>query len=132
MQIRRGDIFYIDGHNIVDGSVQDWNRPAVVVSNNAGNHFSDIVEVVFLTTKKKHPLPTHVNVKAYAMSTALCEQICTIPKHRIGTFIRCCTEKEMKAIDDALKISLGLYEYIGKERRHDGSTGIFGKAEKTS
>lgn len=128
MQIKRGDIFYIDGHTITEGSVQSGSRPAIIVSNNKGNHFSDIVEIVFLTTKKKHPLPTHVDVKAYAMSTALCEQVCTIPKHRIGTFIRCCTEKEMKAIDDALKISLGLSEKSGKEGWQDGSTDFFAKA----
>lgn len=114
MTIKRGDIFFINGSRN-DFHVQRGNRPAVIVSNDFGNKYSDVVEVVFLTTAKKKPLPTHVTIKACVLSTALCEQICSIPIERIGNYIRSCTEEEMKAIDKALKISLALTPLHKKE-----------------
>ena len=107
MIINRGDIYYIKGLNH-DGHVQAGERPAIIVSNNANNKFSDVFEVVFLTTKKKKELPTHVKVMAYKMSTALCEQVSSVSINRLGEYIRTCSEAEMNEIDKALKISLSL------------------------
>ena len=42
-------------------------------------------------------------------STALCENIQTVSKERLDTFIRSCTTSEMKNIDHALLYSLGLH-----------------------
>ena len=96
-KIARGDIFYVNK-----------GGPALIVSNEANNKFSTTVEVVYLTTKKKHPLPTHVEVRGRVPSIALCEQITTVDKKRLGDFVRCCTREEMAEIDKALAISLGL------------------------
>lgn len=106
-KIARGDIFYVNkGEN--NGCEQRAGRPALIVSNEANNKFSTTVEVVYLTTKKKHPLPTHVEVRGRVPSIALCEQITTVDKKRLGDFVRCCTREEMAEIDKALAISLGL------------------------
>ncbi len=107
-KIKRGDIFYISGLPYIDGHVEGGERPAIIVSNNAANRFSEVIEVVFLTTAKKKPLQTHVKVMAFEMSTALCEQVNSISKQRIDRYIKTCTEREMQAIDKALMISLGL------------------------
>lgn len=106
--IRRGDIFYIKDEETVTGSEQEQHRPAVIVSNNECNKVSPVVEVVFLTTKYKTPLPTHTTVKGIIKSTALCEQIHSISVHRLGKFIRTCTVTEMHKIDECLLVSLGL------------------------
>lgn len=103
----RGDIFYIS-HGDHIGSEQMCGRPGVVVSNNIGNEHSPNVEVVPLTTQPKKPLPTHVSVLAKVPSIALCENIQTVSKERLGDFIRICTDSEMKEIDNALRCSLGL------------------------
>ena len=58
-ELKRGDIYFVVGGAAV-GSEQTANRPAVVVSNDIGNKFAPIVEVVYLTTRKKAGLPTHV------------------------------------------------------------------------
>lgn len=111
MEIYRGDIFYV-AKGKYQSSEQGGERPAIVVSNNTGNHFSDCVEVVYLTSQhKKSSLPTHVEVVCRCLSTALCEQIYTVHKDRLTDYVRSCTADEMRRIDDALKISLGL----GKE-----------------
>lgn len=104
MDVYRGEIYFVEGftHNY------DKGRPCVVVSNNTGNHFSNCVEVVWLTTAEKKPLPTHAEVLCREKATAMCEGIETIKKDRLGDFIRTCTEAEMQAIDKALMVSLGI------------------------
>lgn len=105
----RGDIYIVTNNNAY-GHEQRNSRPAVVVSNDINNKFSATVEVVYLTTKPKHSLPTHVQVIGRMLSTALCEQITTIDKRRLGDFVRTCSDREMKEIDKALAISLALKE----------------------
>ena len=108
MNVYKGDIFYVQKSGRVTGSEQNSDRPAVVVSNDIGNEHSGIVEVVYLTSQPKKDLPTHAKVLCSIPSTALCEQIHTVSKERLGAYIRSCTEKEMNDIDAKLKISLGL------------------------
>lgn len=88
----------------------DWKmgRPAIIVSNNANNQHSPVVEMVYLTTQDKNPLPTHVSIPAKYPSTALCENIYTVPKDRLSSFIRSCTPEEMRRINQALICSLAL------------------------
>ena len=58
------------------GSEQGGGRPAVVVSNDMCNRYSPVITVVFLTTREKKDLPTHVQIKSSRYdSTALCEQV---------------------------------------------------------
>ena len=104
----RGDIFYITPFYTVTGSEQRAGRPGVIVSNDANNKYSPNVEIVFLTSQEKKPLPTHVPVMCRVPSTALCENIQTVSKERLSTFIKSCTTKELKNIDNALLVSLGI------------------------
>lgn len=108
MQIKRGEIWYIErGFSI--GSEQASGRPAVVISNNLNNAHSSTVEVVYLTTKPKHDLPTHVTIRSLSrISTALCEQITTVSVERVGNYCGRVTADEMDDIEAAIHISLGL------------------------
>lgn len=110
MEVCRGDIFYVNGSSgKIHGSEQKQNRPAVIVSNEKANQFSSVIEVVFLTSAEKAKwLPTHVDVICQIPSVALCEQITSISKSRLGEFVRTCTDAEMKKIDEALMVSLGI------------------------
>lgn len=108
MNIYRGNIFYVREEGSYCGTEQQGSRPALVVSNNTGNEHSGQVTIVYLTTKDKKPLPTHVKIMCKVPSTALCEQITTVSKERLGDYIRCATPAEMRAIDKALAITLGL------------------------
>lgn len=104
----RGDIFYITDSKYCVGSEQKGGRPGIIVSNDKANKSSPNVEIVYLTSQEKKPLPTHVDVICKVPSTALCENIQTVSKERLGAFIKSCTTKELKNIDEALAISLGL------------------------
>ena len=104
--IYRGDIFYID-YGQYTGSEQRAGRPGIIVSNDMNNVHSTTVEVVYLTTQPKEDLPTHVLVRSTnKVSTALCEQITTVSKERVGKYLASCTEVEMQAIDRAIMVSL--------------------------
>ena len=106
--MQRGDIHYImEGKSI--GSEQFAGRPAIIVSNDTCNIHSSVVEIVFLTTKPKSDLPTHVTIRSTPRtSTALCEQITSVSVERVGDYITTCSEQEMAAIDSSLLISLAL------------------------
>lgn len=108
-QMNRGDIYYVARTYNEDGSEQQADRPAVIVSNNKNNERSGTVEVVYMTTQPKKDLPTHVHILSSTYpSTVLCEQIHTVSKSRVGDKIGTLTEEEAAAVDEALAISLGL------------------------
>ena len=107
--IRRGDIWYIGSLDDDNGSLQDSDRPAIIVSNNACNTYSSVVEVVYLTTRHKKRLPTHVIINsARVRSTALCEQIDSVTIDKLLNRYGQCTAAEMHQIDAALAVSVGL------------------------
>ena len=106
----RGQIYYVypRGYDYT-GSEQGGGRPAIIVSNDVGNEYSSVVEVVFLTTREKKPLPTHVKiVSSKCPSVALCEQIETVDKGRIGNYINEVSQAELKGIEKAILISLDI------------------------
>ncbi len=109
---RRGDVFYIThAKNFNNGITLDTTgRPAVIVSADDLNKNSDYLEVVYLTTQPKKPMPTHTSVYCKNDSTALCETIHTVEKGRLGNYVRTVSDEEMDGIENALKWSLGLYE----------------------
>lgn len=119
MEVYRGDIFYVKKSGFAVGSEQEAGRPAVIVSNNSGNHFSQIVEVVWLTTQEKKELPVHTEVLCKVKCTALCEQITSVSKERLSNYVRSCTAEEMAAIDRCLMISLGLEQTAPVEPKHN-------------
>ena len=108
MDLYRGDVYYVERYPSV-GCEQQAGRPAVIVSNDLNNKHSSTVEVVYLTTKPKTDLPTHVAITATGIpSTALCEQVHTIDTTRLGSFCGSCSDDELARISEALMISLDL------------------------
>lgn len=111
MSVKRGQIYFIKKGKPAEGSEQRAERPGVIVSNNANNAHSDVYEVVFMTTKPKTDLPTHFTIEsALKTSLVLCEQINSVHKDRIGTWIGTLSEEEMKELDKCLAVSVGLQE----------------------
>lgn len=51
--MKRGEIYYIESTYRETGSEQRGGRPAVIVSNDKNNENSEVVEVVYMTTKPK-------------------------------------------------------------------------------
>lgn len=105
--VRRGEIYYIDGKQ-TDFS-HSAGRAAIIVSNNAGNMYSNSVIVVYMTRKTKKPLPTHAIVQTGCPCTVQCEQIETVAKDRIGGYIGRLTQTEMRDVEEALIVAVGLH-----------------------
>lgn len=117
MEIKRGEIYWIGGRgNHIEGSEQKADRPAIIVSNNTGNKYSPVVEVVYCTNQEKKTLPTHTVLQKVSTgdaegSTVLCEQVCTVSKNRIydaNSYIGRVSDEDMQRIDKAIAVSLGL------------------------
>lgn len=107
--MKRGEIYYVlpagssTGHEIRSG------RPAVIVSNDILNATSDVVEICFLTTQPKRPMPTHVITKASGLpSTIIAEQINAVSTSRVGEFIGVLSDEDLMHLDKALCASLGI------------------------
>lgn len=106
--MKRGEIYYISYRETTGAEISNA-RPGVIVSNNALNATSDVVEVVYLTTQPKKDLPTHAHIRATGVdSTALCEQVDTVSKLKVGAYCGTCSPEEMAAIDMGLLASLNL------------------------
>lgn len=104
---RRGDIYIAD----LDGGF--GVRPAVIIQNNKGNHFSDTVIVVPITSRRKKWMPTHVRISSASglrtPGTALCEHILTIPQYDLRKYIGSIEgTPEEQEVDRAIRASLAL------------------------
>lgn len=112
--IKRGDLVYLNFDPIV-GSEQGGPRPAVVVQNDMGNKHAPTVIIAPVTSKnKKSNLPTHVKLASHVLernSMVLLEQLKTVDKSRIDSYIGTLSDEEMKMIDKALRISLAIGRY---------------------
>ena len=108
MEVRRGDIWYVEKSDDTVGHEQRSGRPAIVVSSEEVNR-GGTVEVVYLTTKPKPASEMHVSVFACnKISTALCEQVTTVDKRRLKRKNGTVCKGEMERIDRAMAMSIGI------------------------
>ena len=111
-KIRRGEI-YIANLDPVVGSEQGGERPVLVIQNNAGNTHSPTVIVLAITSRhqKKKFMPTHIPIESSDLSMrsiVLAEQVRTVDKSRLIHYVGRASKESMEAVDQALKISMGV------------------------
>ncbi len=84
-------------------------RPAVIVSNNSANQHANRVQIVPLSSKtgKLYPCEALVTVDS-TESKAMADQITTISKKRLLKFLGLVSAHEMRGIEMAMRIQLGL------------------------
>lgn len=109
---RRGDIYYAN-LNPFKGSEQGGRRPVLVLQNNDGNIYCPTLIIAPMTTQfKKINLPTHVSfekVRGLPLpSMVSLEQIKTIDKSRIISYLGGLTKEQMSEVDKACMKSLGM------------------------
>ncbi len=109
---RRGDI-YLANLNPFKGSEQGGTRPVLVLQNNDGNIYCPTLIVAPMTTQlKKTDLPTHISfekVRGLPLpSMVSLEQIKTIDKRRILSYLGKLTREQMCEVDAACMRSLGM------------------------
>lgn len=105
--IRRGGCYWVENLNAV-GHEMMKTRPAVVVSCGALAGTSPVVNVVYLSNTDKER-EGYVRVRTEkGLSVAHCENIYSVDKSRLGTYLGQCGEEEMAKIDAAILRSLGI------------------------
>ena len=113
MTVKRGDIYYADLSPVV-GSEQGGVRPVLIVQNDLGNRYSPTVIAAAITSRKdKADLPTHIRVNAGGSglerdSIVLLEQVRTLDKRRLKERMGALPETDMRRVNNALGVSLGL------------------------
>lgn len=108
LKCKRGQIYYADLSPVV-GSEQGGMRPVVIIQNDVGNIYSPTTIVAAVTSAQtKAKLPTHVRLPLYKDSMVLLEQMRTIDKRRLKTYMGEVDEDTMKKINQAIAISLGV------------------------
>ena len=114
MDIKWGDVIYVDVGNEAKGSEQKGNRPAIIVQNDIGNRYSSTTIVALITSQEKRYMPTHVIVEPWQsglnkVSTIMLEQIKTIDKSRIISKVgHIETDWLKEKIKKSLTISFGM------------------------
>lgn len=106
--IFRGEVYYADLDPVV-GSEQGGIRPVVILQNNMGNKYGVTVIAAPITSRKKNDLPTHVPVSDEYLkegSLVMLEQIRTLDKRRLKSYVGRLSEVEMQKVEDALRISV--------------------------
>lgn len=110
MLIKRGDIFYADLNPVV-GSEQGGIRPVLVVQNDVGNRHSPTVIVVPISSVRKKNLPVHIQIRCSELpknSIVLAEQIRTIDRYRLKSYVGSVDFELMEKVEKAMKISIGV------------------------
>lgn len=104
----RGDIYWVKLDPTV-GSEINKLRPAVIISNNAGNQVSSRVIVAPVTSKASKIFPFEVPITVEnKQGKILLDQIRSIDKLRLVEQITTCDDETIEAIDEALKLVLAL------------------------
>lgn len=111
---KRGDL-YVAALGGVEGSEQRGNRPVLVVSNDLFNEAVPLVTIVPLTTlrqgRRMHPSEVRISKDTPGLradSLALCHQVRTVARSRLGRRVGEVDGAGMSLISAALRLHLAL------------------------
>lgn len=104
----RGEVWWVEFDPAVGTEIRK-TRPAVIVSNDAANRNLGRVVVVPLTSSTGRVYRSEALVKVgEQQSKAMADQITAADKTRLKTQLGNISQKEMKAIEEAIKVHLAL------------------------
>jgi mRNA interferase MazF len=108
--MKRGEIWWVNFEPSVGGEIRK-RRPAVIVSNDAANRFLNRVQVVPLTSKVGRVYPSEALVSiSRKHAKAMADQLTTVSKLRLMNRVASIKSVEMRAVEKAIRIQLGLFQ----------------------
>jgi len=106
--MKRGEVWWINLEPSTGGEIRK-QRPAIIVSNDAANHYLNRVQVVPITgnVDKLYPSEAYVNFRG-KRSKAMADQITTVSKKRLINAAGSISILEMEGINRAISTQLDL------------------------
>ena len=106
--MNRGDVWWVNFDPSIGGEIKK-RRPAVIVSNDISNKFLNRLQVVPLTSNTGRLYPSEAVVAVGGNeSKAMADQIATVSKARLAGKIAVLSDQDMRKIEDAIKVQLGM------------------------
>lgn len=106
--MKRGEVWWVNFDPSIGGEVRK-KRPAVIISNDAANKFLNRVQVVPMTSRTDRLYPSEALVVFNGNeSKAMADQLATVSKSRLFQRAGVLSGEDMKAVERAVKIQLGL------------------------
>jgi mRNA interferase MazF len=106
--MKRGEVWWVNFDPSVGGEIQK-KRPAVIISNNAANKYLNRVQVIPLTSNVDRVYPSEALVTFKSkQGKAMADQLTTVSKLRLTNCTGQLTDAEMRQVEQAIKVQLGL------------------------
>jgi len=104
--MKRGEVWWINFEPSIGGEIRK-QRPAIIVSNDASNHYLKRVHVVPITSNvdKLYPSEAFVTFRG-KKSKAMADQITTVSKKRLINSAGSISKTEMEGIGKAISTQL--------------------------
>jgi mRNA interferase MazF len=106
--MKRGEVWWVNFDPAVGGEIRK-QRPAVIVSNDAANKHLNRVQVIPLTSQITKLYPSEALVTFPGkQGKAKADQLTTVSKLRLVDYGWELSSAEMRQVEQAIKIQLGL------------------------
>ena len=113
---RRGEIYLVQFDPTIGHEIRK-TRPALVIQNDVSNQYSPITIVAAISSQFSNPpFPREVVIEPEESglpkrSAVIVNQIRSVDRQRLQKRLGSLSKKSLAAVDEALKISLGLLEF---------------------